>query len=154
MHYFKDVKDTEWAVRLDVSVVKDIRDKIGIDLHHLDEGMLQKITDDDEVFVDLISIICSKQIDHEKLDANGFAERMVGDTLDEACNALMDELVFISRRSRRTVVAKAWEKTLAAEAVLTTKAVEMLDNLDVEGIATKAMEEAESQLGSLSKTAK
>lgn len=149
MHKFKDVNGDEWSLHLDVTVVRQIRSELGVDLHAMDEGTITSLTADDEKLVDVLSVVCQEQIKKRELDAKGFASCLLGDVLDDACDALVNELVFISRRSRSAVVAKAWEKTKAAENLMTEKAMQMLESGVVEEKVNAMLQEMETQLGSL-----
>lgn len=147
MHTFKDAKGDEWSIELDTSVAREIRKELGVDLLSLDEGTVAKLVSDDEALVDVISFICTEQIKRRELDARGFAGRLVGEAIDDACDALVQEVVFISRRSRKQVVAKAWEKIKAAEERLMTEGCQVLDSGVIERQTDQAIREMRTQLG-------
>lgn len=147
MHKFKDVNGKEWSIHLDTNVVRNLRTKLGVDLLTMDEKTITDLTTNDETLVDVISFICTGQIEKENMNAETFAACMLGDALDNAFEALGKELVFISRRSRKPIVAKALEKTLAAQETLTTKAMELLDSEAMDKKVQEAMTEMESQIG-------
>lgn len=133
MHTFKDAIGEEWAVTLDTAKVRQLREQIGVDLFRIDDAnTLEALINDDEKLVDVISVICTSQIEHRKLDASLFAQRMLGDALDNACDALIDELVFISRRNRREVIAAAWNKTKTFQEIAKTKAMEAIESTELE----------------------
>jgi hypothetical protein len=154
MHRFKDANGKEWSVILDVNMTRQIRTELGVDLHKLDKESVASLTSDDEKLVDVLSIICQEQIKNQNLDAAGFARCLIGGALDDACDALMEELVFISRRSRSQVVATAWEKTKAAETRMTTKAMELMESGMIEQNTDALLQKMEEEFGSLLKTAK
>lgn len=153
MHTFKDAKGDEWSIELDTTMTREIRKELGVDLLSMDQKTAARLIGEDsesiETLVDMLSIICTNQIKRRELDARGFASRLVGDTIDDACEALVQELVFISRRSRKQVVAKAWEKTRQAEKRLTDKAMDLLDSEMLDQKVEEAMAEMEARLGSL-----
>lgn len=149
MQTFKDAAGEDWAISLNVSVVRKVRDELGVDLHSLGEETFAKLKTSDETLVDVISVICTEQINKRGLDEMGFAERLIGDVLDDAYEALMQELVFTSRHSRREVVAKAWQKVNEAEEQLAGKALAMMDSPKLQGLMDKAVQEMEERLGSL-----
>lgn len=149
MHTFNDAAGEEWSIVLDVTMTRKIRSELGIDLHSFDENTITQLKTNDEALVDVISVICTEQIKKRELDEVGFAKRMIGDVLDFAYEALMSELVFISRHSRREVVAKAWKKVNEAEEQLSSKALEMMDSMPIQQMLDKAVKDAELKLGSL-----
>lgn len=149
MHTFKDVNGKDWTIQLDTNMTRELRSEIGVDLLNLDKQTVSDLTTNDEMLVDVISFICTEQIKHKEMDAKSFAACMVGEALDNACDALVNEVVFISRRSQREVAAKAWEKTKAAEEMMTAETIEFLDSGVVEKQAQKAVDEMKAQLGDL-----
>ena len=122
--------------------------ELGIDLLSFNDESLQRLMSDDALLVDLVSWCCTSQIKANNLDERGFAALMVGGTLDDALNAIVNELVFISRPSQQAMKTKAWEKIRQAELTLTEKAVEVLDSPRMERAIESAMRNLESQLGS------
>ena len=132
MQTFTDRKGDEWRVTLDTAILKSIRKDLGIDLLTLEDSSLSALIADDEKLVDVISFICTDQIRKREMDASSFAAVLVGDAIDNACEALVGELVFISRSSRRAVVQKAWEKATAAVSKLNQEAVKMMDSPEME----------------------
>lgn len=149
MHTFKDANGKEWSIHLDVTVTRKIRSSTNVDLHMLDKDSITRLTTNDETLVDVLYVICEDQIKAEGLDAKGFACCLIGETLDDACDALMSEVVFITRRNRKQVVATAWEKTKAAEEKLTGKQMQVLNSGVIEKKAEEAMQELDTLLGNL-----
>lgn len=153
MHTFKDAKGDEWVIELDIAITRDIRKQLGVDLLTLDKDTIAKLTGEDsesiEKLVDVISLICTEQIKRKDMDARGFASRLNGDVLDDAWDALKEELVFISRRNRKEVVAKALEKTREMEDRVTAKRLEWLESGMVEQKMDQLIQEVESKLGEL-----
>lgn len=153
MHTFKDAKGDEWVIELDIAITRDIRKQLGVDLLTLDKDTIAKLTGEDsesiEKLVDVISLICTEQIKRKDMDARGFASRLNGDVLDDAWDALKEELVFISRRNRKEVVAKALEKTKEMEDRVTAKRLEWLESGMVEQKMDQLIQEVESKLGEL-----
>jgi len=149
MHKFEDAKGTKWTIQLDTTMTRAIRAELGVDLLNLDESSVADLVGNDETLVDVISLICTNQIEREGMDGKDFAGCLIGDALDDACDALINEVVFISSHSRRTIVAKVWQKAKAAESMMTERAVKMLDSGVVEEKVEKAMQEMEARLGAL-----
>lgn len=147
MQTFTDAKGNEWHIELDTMAVREIRKETGVDLLKLDEDSLTALISDDEKLVDVISLICTDQIRRKEMDARSFARCLVGDAIDAACNALIDEVVFISRHAQRRVVAAAWGKTKAAQEMMSEEMLSILNSGAVEKKVTQAMAEFREQLG-------
>jgi hypothetical protein len=143
MHTFTDAIGEEWAITLDTSIVRRLRASLGIDLLRIDDqATLETLITDDEKLVDVISELCTDQIRHRKLDEVGFAQRLIGDALDNACDALIDELVFISRRNRREVIAAAWNKTKAFQDVAKEQSLKAINSEEMDALIQKQIQDA------------
>ena len=147
MQSFKDAEGLDWTIQLDTRLVRDIRSELGVDLLRLDEKSMTLLVEDDEKLVDVISFICTGQIEKRELDAVSFAKAVIGGAIDDACDALVAELVFISRRSRGVIVAKAWEKVTEAQDKMTAKAMEVLESGVIEQKIDDALKKMSEQLG-------
>lgn len=147
MHTFTDNAGDEWAITLDTTSLREIRKELGLDLLLNDETVLQKLLADDETLVDLISFICTEQIERKEMTARDFARVLVGDAIDAACDALVQELVFISRRQRKTILQAAWDKIKTIEAQQTETAIQYLDSGIIEKEMEKAFQKATEQPG-------
>lgn len=149
MHLFKDHTGEEWEVSLNIAVTKSIRETLGIDLHDLDKETMADITTKPETLVDIISLVCTPQIKDRGLDEFGFAERLIGDAIDSAYDALVKELVFISRHSQREIVAKAWQKVKQAERKVVAAQIKMIDSPETDLKIEKMIADVEEKYASL-----
>ena len=59
---------------------------------------------------DVLFAICKPQADQQDVDDEAFAEGLAGDSIDEACKALVDALVAYFPESRRRLLRKAADK--------------------------------------------
>jgi len=149
MHTFTDADGKKWTIQLDTRMTRAIRSEIGVDLLNLDEKTIADLTQNDEILVDVISFICTDQIKRREMSEVDFARCIIGDVIDDASDALINELVFITRRNRRVIMKKAWEKTKAAEKKMTDHAMMILDSGIVEEKVEEAIQEMEAGIGSL-----
>lgn len=132
MHTFTDNQGDEWSVSLDTVTLRELKKTCGVDLLALDESSLIAIESDDAKLVDVISFVCTQQIERRQLDEVGFARRLIGDVLESACEALMSELFTICRPARRKVLAAAWEKVDAVKNLQVEKALNEIENLNLD----------------------
>ena len=129
MHTFKDAIGEEWAITLDTVLCRQILKSCGVNLLELDPQSMAVLIGDDATLVDVISLCCTDQILRRKLDERGFAQRLVGDALDDAVNALMGELVFICRPAeKRAVLQAAWKRATEATDRLYKHAEELINS--------------------------
>lgn len=146
MHSFKDNTGHEWRIELNVAVNRKVRTEIGVDLNLINEDLITKLYTNPEMLVDVISIVLTDQIKKQDLDEYGFASRIIGDTVNHACDALMDELVFISPRSQRAIAGAAWKKIRKAESMLEQKAMSVLGSDKIDEKLQEIMDEMEEKL--------
>lgn len=146
MHSFTDNQDHKWSISLDTAKCREVKNELGVDLLAFDDSSMSKLMTDDAALVDVISFVCTEQIRRLDLDARGFAERIVGDVIDDACDALVDELIFISRRNKRAVVKAAWERTKATGNLQTERVTELLNSGVIEQAADREFEEMKTNL--------
>lgn len=133
MHQFKDSQGEKWEIVLDTTKVRSLREALGIDLFAIDENSaLEALMNDDVVLVDCVSWICTSQIEQRQLSVEEFCGRLTGDALDDACDALIDELVFICRRRKREVIAAAWDKAKTFQGVAAERAIQAIQSTELE----------------------
>ena len=149
MQTFKDANGDEWSISLDTSVLRSVKKELSLDLLSLSESAFQTLATDDVVLVDLVSFLCTDQIRNKKLDETGFAKLLIGDVLDDAMDAVVDELVFISRRNQKLILAKVRDKVQQASKTMTDKAVELLDSPKMDQMINREMQAMEQALGEL-----
>ena len=115
MQVFKDAEGVEWGISLNVDAIRKVREQCQVDLHKLDESSLQALIEDDEKLVDVLHEVLKSQAEKRDLDATGFASRLIGPAIDRAADALMEELVFISRSGKAQILGALWQKIKAAD---------------------------------------
>ena len=145
MHKFKDNNGLEWEIELNIAVVKKIRNELEVDLNALTEGQMADITTKPETLVDIISVICTPQIVKRELDEYSFANCMIGEAIDNAYEALVKELIFISRHNQRQVVARAWETVQKADKKLTSAQLRMLESPEMDQKINKMIQGVEEK---------
>ncbi len=113
MKVFKDTTGREWTVAVNVSAVKRVRDLLGIDLMDaLGGSLVSKLISDHVLLVNIVYAVCKPQTDAAGITDEEFGERMAGDAIDDATDALLDELVSFSPNPRdRAALGKVLEKT-------------------------------------------
>ena len=94
MHTFKDNEARQWSINLTVGGLKAVRGATGKDLATAYGGtLIDEIEADPAMLVDILSVLCERQIAEKKMDAASFAESFSGDSIGDAKRALYQELV-------------------------------------------------------------
>jgi len=116
MHEFTDSKGETWDVAITGATVKRAAHYLDVDLGNLtaakpDQPALLTRIDTDIVFlVDLLFVVCKPQADARKLADVDFAERLAGETLRKAHDALLEALSDFYQSLGRPDQARAIEK--------------------------------------------
>jgi hypothetical protein len=94
---FTDTEGRVWPVRIDVGRLKSIRDNLGINLY-ADNGVpaIEQMASDPIMVCDVLWKVCKKKADEEGIEYEDFLEAVVGDTLGEATDALMEAVQLFS----------------------------------------------------------
>jgi len=130
MKTFKDTEDRTWEVALNVTAVKRVRDLCGPEADLLDLGgdgeksLFVRLMSDPVLLCDVIYAVCKPQADRISITDEQFGEAMAGDTIDNATQALLGEIVDFTPSPRdRARVKLALTKTNA----MVDKAQDLLD---------------------------
>jgi hypothetical protein len=76
----------------------------------IDGDLISQLSSDPLILGDVLFAICKPQADQQNVDDESFAEGLAGDSIDEACKALVDALVSYFPESRRRLLRKAADK--------------------------------------------
>ena len=151
MARFKDTKDREWDITLDVLQLKAVRERLQFKLGDiLSNNMagLQQLATDPELLVNVLWVLCEKQARERGVTAESFGQSLTGDAIEAGFECLMGAYADFcpSRQAKplRALLAKNHEIAAAA----TDKALAAISRLTPEsiwnGLPGSAAESAES----------
>lgn len=142
---FTDVDGRRYLVRVSIGTRRKLIAACGIDIAKLiDErfGLLEKITGDLEIMVNVLWVTVEDQARGYGLDEQRFAESLLGDCVFDAgrvlCLAIAD--FFPDRDVRaavREVMKTAWQVNRRATELAAAKVRKLLADVDVETLAKK-----------------
>lgn len=109
MHKFKDAAGREWELDFSLGMAAKLKDELQVDV--LDGGeSLTKLATDPYTTANVLYLICEEQATKAGVSDEQFGRLLKGDTIDDATEALLAELVdFFPKRQRealRTMLAK------------------------------------------------
>lgn len=138
MAEFVDASGNAWQVRVDVSTIKRVRDKYGIDLAKIlsSQKDLMKLADDVVLLVDTLFAVVNQQAVERGIDAEQFACSLSGDVIEHATNALMEAIIDFFPQGRRTILRQLWEKVREADRMLVTEAGDRINQLTFGPLST------------------
>lgn len=136
MATFKDENGKEWSVRLSTLMVNRVREDAGVNLMDVlspgDDGelLLGKLVDDVFVLGSVLWVLVREQADSEGITPEQFADRLRGQSLEDAGNAILDALEDFLPPKKSSKV-KRFRQVAMEAAALTDKEVDaMLADLD------------------------
>jgi len=137
MQSFKDSTGRAWNLSIDVGAVKRIRDLLKVDLMDAisDSGrLLMKLDGDPCLLVDIIYVLCKPEADAANITDEDFGRAMIGDVIDSATAAFLEELANFFPGRRRTLLKKAVSKVNQAQNMAADRAEKALDEMDLEKV--------------------
>jgi hypothetical protein len=149
MASFKDRLDRTWLIRLTAVELKKVKDEFKLNLAEWackDNTLLERISNDPILLVDLLSCLLEDQIKQYGFNEHQFAEGIVGVGIENAANALVEALVNFSPPQRGRVIRAVWNKMTATEDWVTEKSLGNLEALDVQALLEAEMAEARKKL--------
>lgn len=117
MKTFTDTEGRLWNIRGSLGAFERVKSLTGVDMLDLPttQNCLKEIND---VFTlgRVLYAMCQEQADGRGVSPEQFADAFNADTLHEASNALLDEVVFFCRKDLRPALQMALEKARQADA--------------------------------------
>ena len=114
MQTFTDKNGECWSVELNVGTARKVLADTGVDLINVldfdekkqEKNVLEKLADDPQLLVDVLFSLCSVQVKERNLDDFAFATLFSGETVLQATECLMEEIINFSPPVRQKVLRK------------------------------------------------
>ena len=157
MKIFKDNRNREWQLVLNVYEMKQIRAKLGIDLIdviQLDKSgnvqvdMIDRIANDPCLLVDILWVLCEAQAKELDVTDVDFGSSLAGDAIENATKAFLDELVDFFPGAKRLFLRKAIELAQKYTGEMTAALEKALASPELEERVKAAMNSSTSSPGS------
>jgi len=129
MSRFKDAQGDEWNVVVNGATIKRALDLLKLDLGRLTESfdgkppLLTRLDLEVALLVDVLYCVCLPQADQRGIKDEEFAERLDGEALYRAHEALLEALADFFQKRRRTEVVRA----IAIQRTTVARAVELAE---------------------------
>ena len=119
MKAFTDTEGRLWSIRGSLGAFERVKTLTGVDMLDLPttQNCLKEINN---VFTlgRVLYAMCQDQVESRGLTPEQFADGFNADTLHEASNALLDEVVFFCRKDLRPALQMALDKARQADAMV------------------------------------
>lgn len=119
MKSFTDNAGRTWMISVNVATVKRVRALCDVDLNSIVEldaqnqpntKLLEHLSTDPVLLVDVLYAICKPECDTKNVSDEEFGRSMAGDAIEQATDALLDEIIDFFPEAKRL----AFRKILAA----------------------------------------
>ena len=157
MKIFKDNRNREWQLVLNVYEMKQIRAKLGIDLidviqldksGNIQVDMIDRIANDPCLLVDILWVLCEAQAKELDVTDVDFGSSLAGDAIENATKAFLDELVDFFPGAKRLFLRKAIELAQKYTGEMTAALEKALASPELEERVKAAMNSSTSSPGS------
>lgn len=115
---FKDTKGRAWNVSFNVSVLKRVRDRLGVNLTRLvDDNFAEfmRVVGDPVLLCDVVFVMCDGQ--HPGVTDVDFGESMDGDTVQAAADCMYESMTNFSQSQLREPLRQLAKKGDAVRAL-------------------------------------
>ena len=118
MKSFTDNTGRTWALVVNVATIKRVRALCGVDLNSIVEvedgkpsaKLLERLSGDPVLLVDVLYAVCRPECEQKGVSDEDFGAAMAGDAVEQATDALLDEIVDFFPAAKR----KAFQRILSA----------------------------------------
>jgi len=144
MKTFTDNEGRTWEISINVATIRRLRDALGVDLLKIVEpgnDLLERFSTDPVLLADCIFVLCREQARQRNISDEQFGQALAGDAIDAATSAFLEELVNFFPTSKRLLLTKILEKVRQATEKLTQAVSERIDQINVEKIVARSMQE-------------
>jgi hypothetical protein len=133
MKTFKDNAGRNWAVSVNIATVKRVKSLLEVDLLEAVEGKLvDRLIIDPILLCDIVYVICKSEADSQNISDEQFGQAMAGDAIEQATEALLQELVEFFPESKRPALRKALGKFQQLQAKAMEFTLRYLDNPEID----------------------
>lgn len=139
MRQFLDEQNRTWGIRVDVTTLRKVRERVGIDLTKVfsSRESLEGLVCDVITLVDVLHALCLEQCEARKVDAEGFATALYGDAIDRATSALMESIIDFFPQGRGKILRQLWDKSKQIAEIEQQRLTEAVQALTSESLSQR-----------------
>lgn len=156
MKTFRDNKRRVWTLEVNVAAIKRVRGLCKVDLNSIVEvdsenrptaHLLEQLSSDPVLLVDVLYAICKPDADKQGVTDEEFGEAMAGDAIEQATEALLDEIVDFFPSAKRQVMKKILNATRRFEEIARTRLDRILQDEQFEAKLVSSLEQSNVSFG-------
>lgn len=144
MRTFQDAKARTWTIHIDVNTIRRVKALVGVDLLLVIEGkLLHDLSENPILLVDVLFALCQPQAQSAGVTDVEFGEGLVGDVIDAAQTALLEDLIGFFPKGKRQVLAQLQSKLNRVYQARTDLSTKRMEAIDLEKAINQAIAETE-----------
>jgi hypothetical protein len=151
MKTFTDNAARAWTIQVNVDALKRVKSLLdGVDLMEAVDGkLLQRMLDEPVLLCDIIYALCKPQADAAGVTDEDFGRAMAGDAIDNATQALLEELVDFFPQRRRALLTKVLDKLKKLDSLALATVTDRIEKIDLDKVMSNAVAQLDNDLSAL-----
>ncbi len=141
MKTFTDNTGRKWTIEVNVQAIKRVRGLIDVDLMDAVGGdLIERLLGDPVLLCDVVYCLCKPEADERGISDEEVGRAMAGDAIEEATEALLEELVDFFPPKKRALLRKAMDKLDRFQDAAIELAHKKLDDPELEATLRKELD--------------
>ena len=150
MKTFTDNAARAWTIQVNVDALKRVKSLLDVDLMEAVDGkLLQRMLDEPILLCDIIYALCKPQADAAGVSDEDFGRAMAGDAIDNATQALLEELVDFFPQRRRALLTKVLDKLKKLDSLALATVTDRIEKIDLDKVMSNAVAQLDNDLSAL-----
>ena len=150
MKTFTDNAARAWTIQVNVDALKRVKSLLDVDLMEAVDGkLLQRMLDEPILLCDIIYALCKPQADAASVTDEDFGRAMAGDAIDNATQALLEELVDFFPQRRRALLTKVLDKLKKLDSLALATVTDRIEKIDLDKVMSSAVAQLDNDLSAL-----
>ena len=150
MKTFTDNAARAWTIQVNVDALKRVKSLLDVDLMEAVDGkLLQRMLDEPILLCDIIYAMCKPQADAASVTDEDFGRAMAGDAIDNATQALLEELVDFFPQRRRALLTKVLDKLKKLDSLALATVTDRIEKIDLDKVMSSAVAQLDNDLSAL-----
>ena len=150
MKTFTDNAARAWTIQVNVDALKRVKSLLEVDLMEAVDGkLLQRMLDEPILLCDIIYALCKPQADAAGVTDEDFGRAMAGDAIDNATQALLEELVDFFPQRRRALLTKVLDKLKKLDSLALATVTDRIEKIDLDKVMSNAVAQLDNDLSAL-----
>jgi len=138
MRQFKDTAGRTWTINLTTPDIKAVKSLLNVDMLSI-KDFVDSADQDFPMVVDVLFVLIRSEAEKLGITDIMFGRAMAGDCIEEASQALIDELIDYFPKKKREMWKNAWKKTGQVQSRLIDIETKNLETMDVEAEVQKIL---------------